>query len=317
MNWSVKQLQEILPHASRSALYRKRRNISTFGSARRPKEALKPHHRRPHFTPAMEEFLIDLLAQKGDLWQEEMISELWFQFSVLVSQQTVSNTLKRLDFTKKVAARIATQRDEGRRRQFELDLQELDEAQLVYVDESSVNEKSLFRKSAWSKKGQPAVTESVLRNSTRCSVLPAYTIDGYIPGITLVVEGSVTQAIFEHWLEHCVLPKCNPFPGRYSVVIMDNCKTHHSERVRGMFETARVRLMYLPPYSPDYNPIELTFHLLKQWLRRHRSLAPEFGCEDYKRLWTEHLLEACRLWDSTVDHRALFRKARVRIRGDS
>lgn len=314
MNWSVKQLQEILPHASRSALYRKRRNILGFGVARRPKEALKHYRRPPHITPAMEEFLIDLIARKGDLWQEEMIEELWHEFSVLVSQPTLSHSFTRMDFTKKVAVRIAAQRDPERRRQFELDLQELDEEQLVYVDESSVNEKTLFRKRCWSKKGTPAVTESVLRSSTRCSVLPAYTIDGYISGITLVVEGSVTQAIYEDWLEQRLLPKCEPFPGRRSVVIMDNCSTHHSERVRRMFEVAGVRLMYLPPYSPDYNPIELSFHLLKQWLRRHRDLAPIWGCDDYKRLWIKHLENASDVWGDSVDHRKLFKKARVRVR---
>lgn len=192
MGYSVKAIQEIVPHYSRSALYRKRRNVLAFGSARKPPEALKKMRRPPHVTLEMEEFLIELLARKSDLWQEELIDELFYEFGVLLSQQTLSASMKRLDLSKKVAVRVAAQRDPQRRRQFELDLQEFTEDQLVYVDESSVNEKTLFRKACWSKKGQPAYTESVLRNSTRCSVLPAYTIDGYIHGVTLVVEGSVT-----------------------------------------------------------------------------------------------------------------------------
>ncbi|KAI4845951.1 hypothetical protein E4T44_05332 [Aureobasidium sp. EXF-8845] len=73
--------------------------------------------------------------------------------------------------------------------------------------------------------------ESAASEKTHCSVLSALDVDGYLPGSTLVVEGAVTQTIFEHSLETAILPRCEPFPGRRSIVIMDNCSTHHSEKV--------------------------------------------------------------------------------------
>ncbi|KAI5233289.1 hypothetical protein E4T42_09789 [Aureobasidium subglaciale] len=71
--------------------------------------------------------------------------------------------------------------------------------------------------------------------------------------------------MFEHWLETAILPRCEPFPGRRSVVIIDNCSTHHSKRVqiRDICEQAGVYLLYLPPYSLHLNLIEQSFHLLK------------------------------------------------------
>lgn len=102
---------------------------------------------------------------------------------------------------------------------------------LMYLDESAASQKVLFRRRSWSQIGHPAYTRSKIVSKTRCSVLPALDIDGFLPGSTLVVEGSVTQEIFEHWLETAILPRCEVFPGRRSIVIMDNCSTHHSDKV--------------------------------------------------------------------------------------
>jgi hypothetical protein len=83
---------------------------------------------------------------------------------------------------------------------------------LLYLDESAASEKVMFRRRSWSAIGLPAFTMSELVSKVRCSVLPALDVHGYLPGSTLVVEGAVTQAIYEHWLETVVLPQSEPFP---------------------------------------------------------------------------------------------------------
>lgn len=102
---------------------------------------------------------------------------------------------------------------------------------LLYLDESAASKKVMFRRRLWSAIGLPAYTRSELLSKVRCSVLPALDIHGYLPGATLVVEGAVTQAMYEHWLETVVLPQSEPYPGRRSIIIMDNCSTHHSDKV--------------------------------------------------------------------------------------
>jgi DDE superfamily endonuclease len=69
-------------------------------------------------------------------------------------------------------------------------------------------------------------------------------------------------------MEFRVLPNCNPFPAEKSVIVMDNASFHHSERIRQMCEEAGIKLIYLPPYSPDFNPIE-EFSELKAFVRRN------------------------------------------------
>ena len=64
----------------------------------------------------------------------------------------------------------------------------------------------------------------------------------------------------EYFLEHRVPPHTTP---GYSVIVLDNASIHRSPRVRELCAIAGVQLEYLPPYSPDYNPIEKSFKQLK------------------------------------------------------
>jgi hypothetical protein len=69
------------------------------------------------------------------------------------------------------------------------------------------------------------------------------------------------------------LPYLNPFPQPRSVICLDNLNVHLDHRVREALEGKGCLIKFLPPYSPDYSPIELTFSILKAWIRRHfRSL---------------------------------------------
>ena len=81
-------------------------------------------------------------------------------------------------------------------------------------------------------------------------------------------QGGITQYIFEQWLEHDLLPLCGRWPEPKSILVMDNCKIHHSEKVLALCEAAGVLVRFLPPYSPSLNPIEESFHDLKLYIRK-------------------------------------------------
>jgi transposase len=82
-------------------------------------------------------------------------------------------------------------------------------------------------------------------------------------GASLVVEGSTNGTVFETYLEEVLLPTLK----RGQVVVMDNLSAHKGQRVRGLIEGEGCELIYLPPYSPDFNPIEQAFSMLKSYLR--------------------------------------------------
>jgi transposase len=72
------------------------------------------------------------------------------------------------------------------------------------------------------------------------------------------------------------LPHCNPRPGPRSVLVLDNASIHRNRRLRELCNAYGVALEFLPPYSPDFNPIEPTFHDLKAWIRRNHQQADDF-----------------------------------------
>lgn len=78
-----------------------------------------------------------------------------------------------------------------------------------------------------------------------------------------VVDGAVNSDIFEAFVEQVLVPELRPG----DVVIMDNLSSHKRGRNRELIETVGARLVFLPPYSPDLNPIELVFAKVKQLIR--------------------------------------------------
>ena len=150
----------------------------------------------------MRKYLIDLLSKRNDLWQEELVFELWCQFDIAVNKSTVSRLLKEEELSNKVNTRIASRQFNAQQGVYLAQLAELMRQglnagiepmdMLLYLDESACSEKVMFRRRSWSQIGLPAYTTSELVNKTRCLVLPALDVDGYLYGSSLVVEGAVT-----------------------------------------------------------------------------------------------------------------------------
>ena len=68
----------------------------------------------------------------------------------------------------------------------------------------------------------------------------------------------------------------NPYPAKHSVLVMDNARIHHDDDLVAAVEDIGGRVLYLPPYSPDLNPIETAFSAMKSWLKRYRDFANYF-----------------------------------------
>ena len=73
-----------------------------------------------------------------------------------------------------------------------------------------------------------------------------------------------------------MLPHCTPYPGPRSVLILDNASIYKDLHLHQLCNDAGVVLKFLPPYSPDYNPIKAIFKDLKAWIKRNYLLAEDF-----------------------------------------
>jgi transposase len=104
------------------------------------------------------------------------------------------------------------------------------------------------------------------QRENRYQILPAYTQDGIL--FARIFQGSTDSKAFEDFIEH-LLPSYGRWPEPKSVLVMDNASFHHSERIEQMCQDAGVKLIYLPPYSPDLKPIEEFFTELKAFIKRN------------------------------------------------
>jgi len=90
-----------------------------------------------------------------------------------------------------------------------------------------------------------------------------------------VVDGAINADIFESFVEHVLVPELRPG----DIVVMDNLSSHKRVRTRELIAATGAQVEYLPPYSPDLNPIEMIFSKVKQLLRT-------LGCRTRQALWT-------------------------------
>ena len=144
----------------------------------------------------------------------------------------------------------------------------LDAGRLVFVDECGTNT-SLCPLYAWSPRGERACAKAPRNRGPNVTLLASTTARGVGP--CLAVEGPTTREVFEAYLERALAPALSPG----QVVVLDNLSAHKGARVREIVEGSGCELLYLPPYSPDLNPIEQAFSKVKGLLRKAEARTRE------------------------------------------
>lgn len=212
-------------------------------------------------------YLLTLIRYRPQFFLDELQDLLCSNRFISVHFTTIHRELERRHFSTKVLRRIASERSPIRRARFITRMGGYTPDQLMMTDETSKDDRTTMRRRGRSLEGQRAEAHDVFVRGVRYSLLPLLTLDGIVAAI--VVEGSVTRRVFLRFLEKHVMPLTSPFPGPRSVLIMDNARIHHGEDVEDLCSKYGVRLEYLPPYSPDLNPIEEAFSKIKSHLRRY------------------------------------------------
>lgn len=198
-------------------------NLRMFGDVRAP---LILGGRPRIFTPIMIEALCDRLLEKPDLYLDEMAEFLYDEFDVFVSTYTIGRALRSHGWSKKVAQRIAQERNSDLRDDYLHQLSEFRSYHLVYIYESGCDERADFRRTGWSPRGVAPVQFSRFHRGQRYQILPAYCQDGIM--ISRLFQGSTDASIFEDFVEQ-LLYYCGRWPEPMSVLIMDNASFHHTD----------------------------------------------------------------------------------------
>lgn len=237
-------------------------NLRRFGNARAPPTRVG---RRRTINPSMLEALCDYLLVKPGLYVDEMVVFLWDEFSMQVTNSSLKRALASVGWSKKMAKRRAKEQNADLRDFYLHNLTAFRSYHLVYVDESGCDKRIGFRRTGWSPLGVAPLQVARFHRDQRYQILPAYCQDGIV--LSRVFQGSTDATVFEDFIEQ-LLRHCGRWPEPRSVLVMDNASFHRSHRIESMCSDAGVKLVYLPPYSPDLNPIEEFFSELKAFIKR-------------------------------------------------
>lgn len=176
---------------------------------------------------------------------------------------------------------VAKQRSDILRSEYLIDMKAFHghSEMLVFVDETGADRRNCLRKFGYSLRGKPAVSKQLLVRGQRVSAITAISTEGVLDCYT--VTGSVDAEKFTDFIRQALLPHLKPFDGvnPCSVVILDNASIHHVDGIVELIESAGALAIFLPPYSPDLNPIEEAFSKLKSTLKANNELLDRIDME--------------------------------------
>ena len=141
-------------------------------------------------------------------------------------------------------------------------------SRLVFLDESGVN-LNMARRYGRGKGGQRVVDHAPLNTPKSTTILSSIRLDGTMAFTTF--QGGTTGDKFLTYLKEVLIPTLRPG----DIVVMDNLRTHHIQKVSELLHSAEAEVLYLPAYSPDLNPIEKLWSKVKAILRKLRLRSPD------------------------------------------
>jgi len=149
---------------------------------------------------------------------------------------------------------------------------ELDAMTLHFIDECGVHD-AMVPICGWARRGQRARGSKPRSRGRHLTVVGGVSLrEGFYPQHW---PGPMKGQDFASWVEGCLVPRLRPG----DTVIMDRCRIHFHPDVVRLIEAAGAQVLYLPPYSPDFNPIEEAWSKFKTNLRRMRPENAERLCE--------------------------------------
>ena len=139
--------------------------------------------------------------------------------------------------------------------------EDLDMRDLVFIDECGVNT-GMARNYGYAPRGARLFDSKPSKYLPNHTVLGALSLDGL--GALMTIQGGTSVEVFFAWVEQVLLPELDT----NNIVVLDNLAAHKNKRVVELFGDHGIDLLYTPPYSPEWNPIEWAWSKVKNHLRK-------------------------------------------------
>ena len=211
--------------------------------------------------------ILHLVLEHPGIYLREIQKELSETTGADISAMSIFQFLHRVGFTRQRMRYAALQRDEQLRSQFASDVSIYNPDMLIFLDESGSDKRDYLRRHGYSLRGRPPVCHKHLVKAEHISLLTFMSTAGVLD--CQVIHGSVDGDAFYSFVKKLLLPHLMPFDGNnpHSVVILDNCSIHHLDDIVDMIHEVGALVHFLPPYSPDYNPMGNMFSKLKMEMK--------------------------------------------------
>ena len=264
-----------------STVYRIIQRFDSSGDASKKAHPQGHNHHLKRLTEIDEFLILELVVEKPGISLKEIQAELSQTTGTEISVSSICCFLHKNRFTRRKLTRVAGQRSDFLRSQYMIDISIFPPEMLVFIDESGFDRRDAMRRYGYSLRGHPCSAISHLTRGQHLSVIAAMCTDGVIG--CQIFEGGVNAARFRTFLEMDVSSKLLPFNGvnPRSVIVMDNAAIHHADQdeVARELEQLGVLVYFLPPYSPDLNPIELLFSKVKYVMKDNENLLSGYDLE--------------------------------------
>ena len=141
----------------------------------------------------------------------------------------------------------------------------------VFVDETGADRRDCMRKFGYSLKGKRTRSQKLLSRGRHVSAIAAMSTSGMLD---FHLAYTVDSSEFRDFVEVCLLRHLMPFDGDNpnSIVILDNASIHHAGDSVQLIESIGALVIFLPPHSPDMNPIEEMFSCVKSYLKANEAV---------------------------------------------
>ena len=211
---------------------------------------VEPKHREyPGFivTERVAATILAIVFENPILYLNEITQKIYEYTNERISPSTVCVVIHKHGITRKKIQRIALQRSSTHCGAYMADMSMYKANMLVFADETGKD----------ALKGHTPQYNQVFKRGTRISAIAAISTSGVI-GYDLHT-GSVREE-FHDFIRSTLIPNMHPFDGESdnSILVMDNCSIHYVDEILELLQSAGILVIFIPPYSPDLNPIELT-----------------------------------------------------------
>lgn len=213
--------------------------------------------------------VVGLLLEDPSMYLSDVCQKIMMLTGIEVSPATICRIIHRNGFTRKKLHHVALQRSVECRGKFFAEVLFYDVHQFVWVDETGSDRKNCMRKFGHALSGESPICHRILHRGRRISAIAAMSTNGLVAYD--LVQGSVNGEMFLEFIQGKLVPEMLPYDGEnpQSILVMDNCSIHHVQPVLETLRLMGILVLFLPPYSPDMNPIEEMFSSIKYYLKDH------------------------------------------------